>query len=93
MFNNAYDAYSNYELCPRFDSRKSFYGKARISNENGEIVLISYTTRVAKIVDGKAYVFGLYSQTTTRHIKEFLKQFGFKAETSKQIWNDYGVAY
>ena len=34
-------------------------------------------------------VFGLYSVTTLRHIKEFLKQNGFKAETKAQIAKDY----
>jgi hypothetical protein len=38
-----------------------------------------------------AEVYGTYSSTTLRHIKEFLKQNGFKAESSKQIMADYGV--
>lgn len=75
-----------------FDSRKSFYGKARTyQKEDGTKVLISYNTEVAEIKDGKPIVHGLYSPTTTRHIKEFLKQNGFKADTSKQIIEDYGV--
>ena len=39
---------------------------------------------------GKAYVVDTYSQTTLRHIKEFLKQNGFKADSKKQIMEDYG---
>lgn len=80
-----------YDLSPQKDSRKSFYGKARVENENGKVVLYSYNTRVAEIEGGKAKVFGLYSATTTRHIKDFLYQNGFKVENSKQIINDYGV--
>ena len=44
------------------------------------------------IKDKKATVNGTYSQTTLRHIKEFLKQEGFKAETQRQILNDYSEA-
>jgi len=77
------------KLEPRYDSRKSFYGKAWVIDENGELVLQSYSTNVAKIKQGKPVVYGMYSNTTTRHIKEFLKQKGFKAESSKQILKDY----
>lgn len=83
----------NYDLTPEYDSRKSFYGKARIETfSNGSMYLISYSTTVAVISDGKAFVNGVYSQTTLRHIKEFLKQNGFKAENSKQIMADYGAS-
>lgn len=81
-----------YELSANYDSRASFYGKAKVDEENGNRVLTSYTTKVALITsDGVAKVFGTYSQTTLRHIKEFLKQNGFKAVNSKQIIKDYGV--
>jgi hypothetical protein len=79
-------------LDTQFDSRASFYGKAHVStNGHGDQILTSYTTDVAAIADGKAKVYGTYSATTLRHIKEFLKQNGFKAENSKQITADYGV--
>ena len=78
-----------YDLIPRYDSRKSFYKKAKVKNVNGKKVLQSYQTDVAEIVNGKPYVKGTYSPTTLRHIKEFLKQEGFKAESSKQIMKDY----
>lgn len=77
-------------LKPVYDSRESFYGKARTFDVDGKKVLVSYNTEVAYIKDGKAYVNGLYSATTTRHIKDFLQQNGFKADTSKQIMQDYG---
>lgn len=78
-------------LMPQYDSRKSFYGKARVSTNpvDGALELVSYTTRVADISEGVARVFGTYSPTTLRHIKEFLLQNGFKAESKKQIEQDY----
>lgn len=68
-----------YELFPRYDSRKSFYGKAHIVEyPNGRKVLISYSTKVAEITAaGTPIIYGKWSQTTTRHQKEFLRQNGF----------------
>lgn len=82
-----------YELSPRYDSRKSFYGKAHVDtgDNDDKNKLYSYDTLVAEIKDGKPVVYGTYSATTLRHIKDWLKQNGFKAETSKQIMQDYGV--
>lgn len=86
-----------YELEARYDSRASFYGKAHVEADYPEVKLISYTTHVATIKyngepndKGMVEVYGTYSNTTVRHIKEFLKQYGFKAENSKQIMADYG---
>lgn len=73
------------ELEPRYDSRKSFYKKAYVINEKGVLKLRSYNTIVCEIKDKKPVVFGEYSQTTLRHIKEFLKQNGFKANNIKQV--------
>lgn len=79
-----------YELATNYDSRASFYGKARVTVDvEGDLILTSYNTDVAVIKGDKAVVKGLYSQTTTRHIKEFLKQNGFKAINAKQIKKDY----
>lgn len=82
-----------YGLEPRYDSRKSFYGKAQVDtgDKGDKNKLYSYDTLVAEIKDGKPVVYGTYSQTTLRHIKEWLKQLGFKAENSKQILADYGA--
>jgi maleate cis-trans isomerase len=85
-----------YELSTQYDSRASFYGKAKVEEIGTTKKLVSYTTHVASIVrmgaqGSKAIVYGTYSQTTLRHIKEFLKQNGFKAESGKQIMADYGV--
>ena len=78
-----------YDLTPQYDSRKSFYSKARVELDGKDLILYSYNTKVAQIIDGVPTVFGSYSVTTIRHIKEFLKQNGFKAESTKQILKDY----
>lgn len=65
-----------YELYPRYDTRKSFYGKAQVIElEDGTLQLKSYDTIVSECKDGKVTHFGKYSQTTTRHQKEFERQF------------------
>lgn len=79
------------ELCPYYDSAQSFYSKAKVIEIENDVFLVSYDTIVAfynretKIAE----VIDTYSATTLRHIKEFLKQSGFKAETKKQIERDY----
>ena len=83
-----------YELQPRYDSRKSFYGKANVyRDDKGHILLMSYSTIVAEITDGIATedgrstvkVNGWYSNTTARHINDFLYQYGFKTMTKKEM--------
>ena len=65
-----------FELVPRYDARKSFYGKARVVDyEDGTIELQSYNTIVSRCVNGKVEELGKWSATTTRHQKEFRKQF------------------
>ena len=66
-----------YELMARYDSRKSFYGKAHVIElNNGIKQLQSYDTIVGEIKNGKYYqLWDGKTQTTTRHIKEFKKQF------------------
>jgi len=89
---------TNYtELKAIYDGRQSFYGKAHIRTDRDGLTLISYETEVAKIVNKNhgysipayAIIYGTYSATTLRHIKEFLKQNGFKAESKAQIIKDY----
>ena len=79
-----------YALKTQYSNNKSFYGKAKVEVSDGKQTLYSYGTKVAEIENGKARVYGTYSQTTLRHIKEFLLQNSFKAENSKQIMKDYG---
>ena len=65
-----------YALEPRFDARKSFYGKAHIiDHENGTFELQSYDTIVSRCINGKVEDLGKWSNTTTRHQKEFRRQF------------------
>lgn len=66
-----------YELDARYDSRKTFYGKAQVVDyENGKIELLSYGTPVSCCEDGKVTHYGKWSATTTRLQKEFERQFG-----------------
>ena len=81
-----------FELTPKFDSRKSFYGKAKISFEGDRRLLLSYGTPVAFIEPDRPPVMlndWDYSQTTLRHVKEFLKQNDLKAESLEQMRRDY----
>ena len=79
------------ELCPYYDNRQSFYGKAKVIEIENDVFLVSYDTVVAfynrEVKVPKVY--DTYSATTLRHIKEFLKQSGFLAESKKQIERDY----
>ena len=64
------------ELLAQYDSRKSFYGKAYVLiGEKNTFYLLSYNTIVSKCKNGVVEHFGKWSQTTTRHQKEFEKQF------------------
>lgn len=84
------------ELKPIFDTRKSFYGKALCKTEKlddgYQLVLYSYDTRVAYIIfkdDYIKYVYcGHYSNTTTRHQKEFFKQNGLTDNEIKNLFKD-----
>jgi len=65
-----------YELTPRYGSRKSFYGKAKVIDyEDGRRELRSYQTIVSRCNNGVIEHLGKWSQTTTRHQKEFERQF------------------
>ena len=80
-----------YDMLPQHDARQSFYGKARVDDNDTEKTLYSYNTPVAKIVGGRVELLPKwdYSQTTLRHIKEFLKQNGFTADSLSQMRRDY----
>jgi len=86
-----------YDLECRYDSRASFYGKAVIEEHEDNICksycLKSYGTLVAiytedKTSNLKQYDYlGKYSQTTTRHQKEFFKQNGLSDKEIKELFN------
>ena len=80
-----------YELTPKFDSHKSFYGKAIVENQTDgyAYVLKSYGVKVAAIEygTGTAVLFPDwdYSATTLRHVKEFIRQHGHAKMTKQEI--------
>lgn len=78
------------ELTARYDTRQSFYKKAYIgeyiwANGDKALYLTSYDTIVACIYKNTLRIYGKYSQTTTRHQVEFIKQFTNHTVTSKDI--------
>ena len=91
-----------YELNCRYDARKSFYGKAVvIEKEESQdnyiykiLELRSYSTIVARITENTetnkatCEYFGKYSQTTTRHQKEFFKQYGLSDKEIKELFKN-----
>lgn len=77
------------ELTPIFSDQKSFYNKAQVEKTDTGKRLYSYNLLVAEIVYNQAIVYNLETDSTLRHVKEFLKQAGFKAENKKQIKQDY----
>lgn len=88
------------DLEPHYDSRKSFYGKARVDDDypvKGAKVLVSYNTPVVGIINGKVtllrdgYLGWSSSPTTLRHVKDFLQQEGFKSGSSRELANMYPI--
>ena len=78
------------ELKPVYDRRKSFYKKAFVIREyDGTIKLLSYSTIVATIKNGKLHINGFYSATTLRHIKEFVEQMGFECGSKSELEKKY----
>ena len=87
-----------YDLDCRYDTRASFYKKAKVEeyedNNVKTLHLLSYGTFVANIVYYKnenrvVYeYFGRYSQTTTRHQKEFFRQNGLSEREIKELFKN-----
>lgn len=87
-----------WDLDCQYDTRQSFYGKARVHETYQDNVqhmeLLSYGTLVANYVyyknEGKKVFeyFGKYSQTTTRHQKEFFKQLGLTEKKLKELFKN-----
>ena len=78
---------------PKYDSRASFYNKAHVIEEDdGSITLLSYNTPVARITkSGEAELLPMWdsSQTTLRHVKEFLQQYGYNVGSKSQLAKMY----
>lgn len=92
-----------FELCPEYDSAKSFYGKAYVTfmvdDSGASMILTSYETPIVSMyITSKGKVGGFFwihrhpadlSNTTWRHIREFFKQAGLKADSKAQCLRDY----
>ncbi len=78
-----------YNLESIYSNKKSFYGKAIVTElDNGHKVLTSYNTDVCELDENNNIVeIGYYSQTTARHINEFIIQNGHNKMTKKEIEN------
>lgn len=76
-------------LEPQFAGRKSFYGKADVREENGWKILKSYSTDIVKAKDGKFEMITNdiddLTQTTLRHVREFLQQEGITPPTKSEL--------
>jgi len=75
-----------YEVIPQ-NGRKSFYGKAIVTEVNGNKTLTSYTTDVARIdKEGNFFkLWGGYSVTTMNHVNAFRIMNGLNP-ISKKEW-------
>ena len=84
------------DLSCRYDTRASFYGKAKTISKNisggSMLSLYSYDTMVAYIQFYENKIIynycGKYSQTTTRHQKEFFKQAGLVDKEIKELFKN-----
>lgn len=87
-----------YNLECMYDTRQSFYGKAKVIEQKNDFECIkdlySYDTLVASVIlnyDKNKITykyFGKYSQTTTRHQKEFFKQEGLTDKKIKDLFKN-----
>lgn len=78
--------FQTFDLDPRFDGRKSFYGKAKVTILAGVITLKSYDTDILRVDTNKhtfEKLWGGWSHTTGRHIIEFAKQYGLPISCKK----------
>lgn len=92
-----------YELECRYDTRSSFYGKAQVEivrNTYEQVEnLYSYGTLVASIIYdfkdmSRTYkYYGKYSQTTTRHQKEFFRQSDLTEKEIKELFKKGELRY
>ena len=72
---------------PCLDSRKSFYGKAKIIEEGKKAYLQSYNTIVGYISEGKFHrTWNGYSATTVRHVSSFCEMYGL-GTVNKGKWD------
>ena len=77
------------ELKPKYENAKSYYKKAEVEERGHKIILWSYKTAVLiyNKEQGLLTISDTYSNTTLRHIKEFLKQW-FNLDLNKNEIED-----
>lgn len=64
------------DLQARYTHVKSHYGKAKVTViDDKNSYLISYTTKVAEVINGKLIIYGTYSNTTMRHLTDYINQY------------------
>lgn len=76
------------KLEPKFSGRKSFYGKANVDNNNGVHRLVSYETPIMEVKDGNIKMLCRpehLTQTTLRHVREFLQQMGLEPLSKQEL--------
>lgn len=77
----------------RYDSRKSFYNKARIEDDGTAVRLYSYNTHVVTFhkATGAVALMSRWdeSATTLRHVKEFLAQMGAEVGSKARLTELY----
>lgn len=99
---NTKSSYQIVNLEPIYDSRKSFYGKAKViyDHDHDYIILRSYDTDVCRIENNRTgwkfrRLWEGYSATTMRHVNDFIYQYcPFKYAVShggKKWWDSLKV--
>ena len=97
------------ELEAIHDSRKSFYRKAHVKIESDKIghrhvvyyTLFSYDTFICEVkeIDGGKFINAFtddeehLTQTTLRHLKEFMLQLGLEPRLKKEWLKELGLSY
>ena len=97
------------ELETVYDSRKSFYGKAHVKIDIDTIghrhvvyyTLFSYDTFICEVkeIDGGKFINAFtddeshLTQTTLRHLKEFMLQLNMEPRPKKEWLKEIGLAY
>ena len=88
------EIFKEFELEPIIDKRKSFYKKAKILiDKNGNKFLKSYDSIIAEVIIGKVKinndVYLWDSQTSLRHLRDFLYQLGYEIGTKQELIKMY----
>lgn len=80
------------ELKPQIINQRSFYGKATVKRKKDKKVLFSYSTKIAIYENGYLEIVcheSELSNTTMRHLREFINLCGLEGGTKKEILAKY----